>query len=1090
MTLAGAYAVLPFVIFSFLKLEANPTKMWMLTNGLALALCAAYEPRAGYITLALQLGLWVLLLVSGRPALRAWSFWREQSFILCAPLTIFLLLNFYWVFGLASVGAGVGDGVLSRGLFGSQYFNLSQALVLFHPYWSGAKPTPFIVQPIPLYFWLIPVAAFFGALLARKNRYVTVFTIIGLVGLFLTKQEGEPLPGAYFWLFTHLPGFSAFREASKFYALIALSYTVLIPALFMYAKEKLLPRVYRVYMQAAFGLALALLFLPNVWPVLSGSIATTFTPRHPPSGYAALNQLLDTANFSRIFWMPRESRWGIDTARHPRVSVIDVAQTSWAGFLQNELDDRNVTSERLLGDIFSKNYAQLLFDAGSIGHVVVPPRDAANDDDFYANYGDDRNRFTNLLDHVPFLVKSPSAPAGFDIYTNPTARPYVSAFTSLINVPTIDQLEHAVSFARQQLGQGEVNFVVHDRHVQGATAVSDVFANLEDRSFSHGAISASPAAGAATNLTTYFDTGYTTTAYQTTAEALVLTSTGQAGSLGPDTSGRKTSLGFSGPEPKYLLNNDTLTPVQTDGQSHSLGAIEGSVVLYSASQSDVLENGDMQQGLWRQQVEDCNNYDNRPAIAMQQAFPAAQGGPGTAVKLSSRRHLACTGPAPAGVVPGRPYVLSFQYQVAAGTEAGYRLEYNDPGKTSIVKDVPVTNDSWHTANVLVTPPAGASQVRVRFYARPSSRPGVVPYVSYGAAALRPLTLEARATLPAQHTYVARPATGGITYTNPGYDFTNLVNNPSFEQGLWHQKVGDCDAYDDQPAISMRLSGQASDGQQALELAAQRHIACTNTQFTGLAGDNLLYLSFDYQSANASNAGYSVEFNDADATVVSKQIPINGGGWHNYKTDIKVPAGATSAYLTLYAFAENGGKTQVNHYDNVRVSQLPDLLGHFYSVAPPDVALAAPAKVSWSQDSATRKKIHISGATKPFFLALAEAYHPKWELRLAHKYAVKVPESNHLNLNNFENGWYIDPAQICKQQGNCHKNPDGSYDIELIATFGPQKWLVLGLTISAITLVACLLTLGLAVDDFRRHRRQKLLQLAARLQLQRHNRLIR
>ena len=70
------------------------------------------------------------------------------------------------------------------------------------------------------------------------------------------------------------------------------------------------------------------------------------------------------------------------------------------------------------------------------------------------------------------------------------------------------------------------------------------------------------------------------------------------------------------------------------------------------------------------------------------------------------------------------------------------------------------------------------------------------------------------------------------------------------------------------------------------------------------------------------------------------------------------------------------------------------------------------------------------------------------------------------VNGYANSWIIDTNKICNNRlgsrlrGNdqlrCIKNVDGGYDFELIIEFWPQRLYYLGLLISGITLIACLL----------------------------------
>lgn len=49
----------------------------------------------------------------------------------------------------------------------------------------------------------------------------------------------------------------------------------------------------------------------------------------------------------------------------------------------------------------------------------------------------------------------------------------------------------------------------------------------------------------------------------------------------------------------------------------------------------------------------------------------------------------------------------------------------------------------------------------------------------------------------------------------------------------------------------------------------------------------------------------------------------------------------------------------------------------------------------------------------------------------------LPDTKHLRVNGYAQAWMIDPATLCSQN-DCKKNADGSYDIDLIIEFLPQR----------------------------------------------------
>jgi len=138
------------------------------------------------------------------------------------------------------------------------------------------------------------------------------------------------------------------------------------------------------------------------------------------------------------------------------------------------------------------------------------------------------------------------------------------------------------------------------------------------------------------------------------------------------------------------------------------------------------------------------------------------------------------------------------------------------------------------------------------------------------------------------------------YSDLDYIYDNTIPNGSFEDGLWQEKAGDCSNYDDKGDIGMNISEITSDGASSLQLAAKRHNACTSTAFP--VNENSVYLfSFDYQSPNAKNAGYYLQFNDEANTVFRDILDINGTDWQKFDRNIRVPAGATSARLYVYSY---------------------------------------------------------------------------------------------------------------------------------------------------------------------------------------------
>jgi len=82
----------------------------------------------------------------------------------------------------------------------------------------------------------------------------------------------------------------------------------------------------------------------------------------------------------------------------------------------------------------------------------------------------------------------------------------------------------------------------------------------------------------------------------------------------------------------------------------------------------------------------------------------------------------------------------------------------------------------------------------------------------------------------------------------------------------------------------------------------------------------------------------------------------------------------------------------------------------------------------------------------------------------------LEEENHLMANGYANSWWIDLKEICKNSDLCVKNPDGSYDFELIVEFLPQRLFYIGLIVSSFTLLSLI---GYLIYDWKRIKKRSL-----------------
>lgn len=435
LTLAVSFALGPVVILFFIKALEEKKYYFAVLAGIFSFIASFYEFRAFCIIL-LILFLYFLYysFVIEKPSLKQIF---KNCLLAFAPIFLALMLNFYWLFGLTRTGILADNEILNRGLFGNSYMNIPRALTLFHPFWTGGKIDVFVVQKIPFYFWLIPILAFLGAYLNKKNKQIIFFTIIALIGILLTKQAALPFPNLYQWLYNNFPGFNAFREASKFYFMIALGYSILIGSFVSWIWENWREKKWQIYGKYLLLLLISLIFLWNAKPIITGEFGTMFVARHIPNDYLVLKDyILKQPEFFRTFWTPNYSRWSIYTNQKPEISNVGIIQEQWKNYTSFLNNDYYFwpTNQQIM-EIFKTKDANGLFDISSIKYVIVPLRDIANDDDFYISYGGKdyvgnenpniRDWYISELDKVEWLEKIDIGTQELVVYENKNYKPHI-----------------------------------------------------------------------------------------------------------------------------------------------------------------------------------------------------------------------------------------------------------------------------------------------------------------------------------------------------------------------------------------------------------------------------------------------------------------------------------------------------------------------------------------------------------------------------------------------------------------------------------------------------------------------------------------
>jgi hypothetical protein len=445
LPIACVYALSPLIFYLFiLALEKNKFINWLIFILIYWA-GVCYELRIMYI-LSFVLVVYFLF----------FNIFNFKKYIpnIFFIFTLLLLLNTFWLLPTLFGGiAKIIKEVATRGIFGSYLFSLTQSFTIFHFSWTGVKPTGFVLQQIPWYFWITPLSLLVLSVLLKikkYKKYIIFFWLISLIGIFLGKQESPPLPGAYSWFYDNLPTFSLFRDGLKFYLITAIGYMGLIGYLLLLLKENK-NKICSKYLFIGFSAIILLASLWNTKPLITGEIGTMFVPRHIPADYLILKDfILKQPEFFRTIWVPTDSRWGIYTNQKPKISNIFIIGNNWKNLLETYNENEKLIQNRII-NVFKLSFADNLIDNSSIKYVIVPIQDILNDDDFFISYGGKenpniRNWYISELDKIKWLKKIDIGTNELVVYENENYRPHIYTDAGLdyvgANVTEFGDFEH------------------------------------------------------------------------------------------------------------------------------------------------------------------------------------------------------------------------------------------------------------------------------------------------------------------------------------------------------------------------------------------------------------------------------------------------------------------------------------------------------------------------------------------------------------------------------------------------------------------------------------------------------------------------
>ncbi len=717
----------------FIKLLKEKSYFYTFISAFFLVICGYIDFRSLYLFLIIFLIFFIFHIATIR--INRLKFLFSYLYNALIFFLVIIFTNLYWILPTLFASKGSND-VLDRGLFGSQYWNFLSAFHLHHPFWNNAKPEWFVVQNISIYLYILPLVLVLSFIFLRKNaaKFLYIFTFFLLAGILLSKQIDEPFPDLYLWLFKNIPGFSAFREATKFYLFIVIGYSGIVGLFVQY----LLGNKKRVMYEYAsklfiFGIAV-LLFIPSL-NIVSGRIESVYTPKVMPLEYTLINEYLENDKDSgyRVLSVPRSSKWISFESDKQKLNYSSLLSNNFKNISPwREEESVNFKDNEKFNSVLKRHDFSNITNSLNAKYIVVPNKDADNDNNFYVYYNSDPSDYTSILDRNKNFRKIFNE-NNLTMYENLSFKDEISFvnnnyFSNVNSKEVTDYLLNRYGYQDFDFAVGELE---NQEYFSSIYDISDFSSlkSLEDyKIFYNGKKSRIfyEYDESSQKLVLFIEiTGLNTepvskVIYEGQADQILLDDKifnlpNESQYLGKIEEYGDISIMLSGDMmeklslEEYYKHRDI---EETDIEEVQINYLD------LTSDGNYILNPSFEEGLWQKKVGDCNNFDDNPIIEMELSDDSSDGN--KSLLLSSTRHTACTKQR-IGINHFHEYDLSFDFRSDNAASFSLLLSYNDIDNTQERVFVNIDNQNWHTFERSFKVPYGASDLELQLESIPKDQ---------------------------------------------------------------------------------------------------------------------------------------------------------------------------------------------------------------------------------------------------------------------------------------------------------------------------------------------------------------------------------
>lgn len=445
LSLALAYSIMPYVMFFVLTAFKHRNMSTKIKAALSIVALGVFDIRFLYIVLIILAIRFVTMEINSpfNSSFKTLVNWIYVGLIISV---IFVLFNFYWlspsIFSkLPTLPEGYQN--TSQADFLS-FANVGHALLWLQPHWYKnifGNTTALISS-----FFIFPFLVFLAPLLSTRSKELKFWLLTAVVGIFLVKGNNPPFGELYIWLFIHIPGFSIFRDATKFFTILSLSYSVLIGFTF----DGIMAKFDKKRQQLIFILWCILLLI-IFRPVWLGKMTGTFSQPAYVNDYLKLAaDLEEDPEFGRILWIPTKTSLGYSTPTHPSLEALRLVS-------KRPFEIGIVGTYELFNFLRESSFIGELLDISGIKYIAYPFPDERRENlkqdniDYYYAFLDQlssKDWVKKIVSEPPVSVLELKDPEDHFFLTNNTLVVLGSddIYNKLISIPDFRLANNAVIF--------------------------------------------------------------------------------------------------------------------------------------------------------------------------------------------------------------------------------------------------------------------------------------------------------------------------------------------------------------------------------------------------------------------------------------------------------------------------------------------------------------------------------------------------------------------------------------------------------------------------------------------------------------------